>query len=214
MAAPQDASHHLDLALAYVRGRLRLEGDAELLLRGAEAAGLDLHAFKRGGGLPRVERVLGTLRALRPGSLLDVGCGRGAFLFPLLQALPELCVLAVDRRPAVLSEVAALRRGGLERLAGAAMDVNRLALAHASFDVVTLLEVLEHLPDPAAAAREAVRVARRFVIASVPSQPDDNPEHLRLFTVTELSALLMAAGARRVVIEHVLNHRIAVARVA
>jgi hypothetical protein len=76
---------------------------------------------------------------------------------------------------------------------------------------VTVLEVLEHLTDPAAAAHEAMRVARRAVIATVPSHPDDNPEHLRVFAPADLDRLFRAAGASRVSIEHVLNHMVAIA---
>jgi hypothetical protein len=82
-----------------------------------------------------------------------------------------------------------------------------------SFDGATVLEVLEHQENPLPLAREAVRLARRFVIASVPSKPDDNPEHVQLFTGETLKALLMDAGAVRVSIDYVLGHIIAVARV-
>ena len=62
-------------------------------------------------------------------------------------------------------------------------------------------------------ARAAVRLAKRFVIASVPSKPDDNPEHVRLFNRASLDALFKDAGAANVRIDHVLNHMVAVARV-
>jgi hypothetical protein len=45
----------------------------------------------------------------------------------------------------------------------------------------------------------------------VPSKPDDNPEHIQLFTGDSLEALLLTAGATRVRIAYVLNHIIAVA---
>ncbi len=58
---------------------------------------------------------------------------------------------------------------------------------------------------------EAVRVARRFVAVSVPSKPDDNPEHIHLFDGRSLAALFREAGVSRVSIDHVLNHIVALA---
>ncbi len=55
-------------------------------------------------------------------------------------------------------------------------------------------------------------MARRFVVASVPSQPDNNPEHWRLFTSDSLASLSMDAGAEPVQIEHVRGYRAAVVR--
>jgi ubiquinone/menaquinone biosynthesis C-methylase UbiE len=91
------------------------------------------------------------------------------------------------------------------------MDAERLDLADESFDGATMLEVLEHLGRPELAAAEAMRVARRFVVVSVPSKPDDNPQHIRLFTPQDLGDMLRDAGARMVSLDGVPNHIIAVA---
>jgi ubiquinone/menaquinone biosynthesis C-methylase UbiE len=107
----------------------------------------------------------------------------------------------------------AVARGGIERLTGLCADACALPLGDDAAEVVTMLEVLEHLEEPARAAAEALRVARRFVIASVPSHEDDNPEHIQLFDGANLTALLSAAGATRVDLEHVRGHLLAVARV-
>src|SRR5687768_8078680 len=86
-----DDRYFTRLAAAYVRGKLgrdapRVSHD-ELIAAGL-AGGLRLHKFKRSTELPRVRKVLGLLRGLSPASLLDVGSGRGTFLWPLLDAFP------------------------------------------------------------------------------------------------------------------------------
>ena len=205
-----DARYYLPLAAAFVRGRLGArdgESDEAAVARGV-AEGLRVHKFKRNVELPRVRRVLGVLRGFAPARLLDVGSGRGTFLWPMMDAFPTMAVLAVDLAERRVLDFGAVARGGITRLSAARMDAGRLALAPASVDGVTMLEVLEHLPDPAKAAAEALRVARRFVVASVPSHEDDNPEHLHLFDEAALSTLF--AGARRVAFEHVLNHLICI----
>jgi hypothetical protein len=74
--------------------------------------------------------------------------------------------------------------------------------------------VLEHLQNPQQALNRLVTVARRFVLLSVPSVPDDNPEHLHLFSPEQLRDMARVAGSVRTNIEHVLNHRIVLIRVA
>ncbi len=209
----EDDRYYVELACAFARGSLPelagLEGAA--LLEAAAARGLKLHKFKRSAELPRVRRVLGALRELAPSALLDVGSGRGVFLWPLLDELRDVTVTAIDEDPIRARDLEAVARGGVARLSARRMDAARMDLPAASFDVVTVLEVLEHVPDPAAVAREVVRVARRHVVASVPSEPDDNPEHVRLFDARSLAALFEAAGARRPRVEKVRGHFVLVA---
>ena len=213
--------YYLGPAAAFVRGRLSLGGPPletlspqawhDLLCRG-QAAGLRLHKFKRTMDLPRVRRVLGILHGLQPADLLDIGSGRGVFLWPLLEAFPDLSVTMVDADGRRVADVRAVRTGGMTCLQAAQMDATRLAFADGAFDVVTLLEVLEHIPDAPRALAEAVRVARRFVVLSVPSHADDNPQHLHLFSQTRIADLFAEAGAEHVTLSGVHNHWIAVAR--
>ena len=206
--------YYVDPLAAFVRATLRLHPSASPA-EAWEAAGhegLRVHHFKRSSVLPRVQRVLGIIRGLGPTSLLDVGSGRGTALWPLLDTIPELDVLAIDRDPVRARELGLVHQGGITRLRAARMDCQQLGLADASVDGVTILEVLEHLSRPDLAAFELLRVARRFVIASVPSKPDTNPEHIRLFDRASFEQLWRDAGARRVQIEYVLNHAIAVAQ--
>src|SRR5262249_18611066 len=185
----------------------------EELIRLGRARGLRLHKFKRQAELPRVRRVLGVLLGLAPASLLDVGSGRGVFLWPLLDSFPHLEGIALDRNLARIADIDAVRRGGHMNLRPLLADATAICLADGCVDVVTALEVLEHMPWPALAAAEAVRVARKLIVASVPSKEDDNPEHIQLFSRDSFAALWTAAGARGVSIQYVLNHMIAVVKV-
>ncbi len=202
-------SHYLALAAAYVRGatgELHLDDAAALAL--GESRGLRLHRFKRTAELARIKPVIGALRAFGARQLVDLGSGRGAFVWPLLDALPELSVIAtdlLDHRALLFAQVA---RGGIARLAGVRADVTALPYPDGAADCVTALEVLEHLPGdgPERAVREALRVATTAVIATVPSHADDNPEHVHLFDGARLDAMFRAAGARRVTIEYLHNH--------
>jgi len=202
-----------DIAAAYVRGREPSWSELEVadLLERGRARGLALHRFKRSVPLlPRVVKCLGILRGLQPTSILDIGSGRGAFLWPLLDAIRGVAITSVDPDPLRIADIVAVARGGVERLAGLALDVTELDLPSDAFDVVTILEVLEHLERPELAAREVVRVARRFVVASVPSKEDNNPEHIQLFTGASLTAMFLEAGAVRVEIDYVPGHIVAV----
>jgi ubiquinone/menaquinone biosynthesis C-methylase UbiE len=207
--------YYRELAAAFVRGRLpelpRM-ADAETIEAGL-SAGLRCHKFKRNQELPRVRRVLGILRGISPESLLDIGSGRGTFLWPLLSYLPHLIAVSVDTKLVRVRDVDAVRKGGINNLAAALMDGSRLGFCDNSFDVVAILEVLEHLRDPGQAAAEAIRVAKRFVIASVPSKEDDNPEHLHLFDRPRLESLFGSAASRRISFGYVPGHLIALVRV-
>ncbi len=220
------------LAAAYVRGRLAGSPDAlatpelfepaldqldlvayeQLIALGIHAE-LRLHRFKRTMGLVRVAKILGTLRGIAPAELLDIGSGRGAFLWPLLDALPFLPVTALDLLKYRVADIQAVADGGVAALTAMHGDATNMPFADHSFDVVTLLEVLEHIPDTAAALREVLRVARRFVLISVPAHADQNPEHIHLFDAAQLEALLKRHGVTRVTFEYVPGHILAIARV-
>lgn len=80
--------------------------------------GLRLHHFKRTMDLPRVRKVLGILRGLQPASLLDIGSGRGAFLWPLLDTFPYLPITCVDILDYRVTDIQAMHAGGLRTTCG------------------------------------------------------------------------------------------------
>lgn len=223
-----DTEYFQRLVAAFIRGKLPLDQqhstlfswpvdelsgeDIQTLLQLARDQELRVHRFKCTMELPRVRKVLGILRGVQPGNLLDIGSGRGAFLWPLLENFPFLPVTCVDLLDYRVADIQAVQRGGIEQLHALNADVTALPFAEQSFDVVTLLEVLEHIPDTQRALAEVCRVARTFVILSVPSKEDNNPEHIHLFDQQALQRLLSAQGVQRVTFDYVPNHLIAVAR--
>lgn len=78
------------------------------------------HYFKAKEDLPRVQAVLGFLHGVIPAglclSLLDVGSGRGAFLFPLLRDFPSLEVTSIDILPHRIELLKCLHDGGFNNL--------------------------------------------------------------------------------------------------
>lgn len=219
------------LAAAYVRGKLQdkvgpeqaelftaeldalTENELQQLIQIGEQHELRLHRFKRTMELPRVQKVLGILKGLQPANLLDIGSGRGVFLWPLLSTFPDLPVTCVDLLNYRVSDIQTVKAGGVENLAALSGDATALPFADSSFDVVTLLEVLEHIPETRKALAEVCRVARRFLLFSVPSKEDDNPEHIHLFTMQQLRALLEEQGIIHVQFSYVHNHMLGTARI-
>lgn len=204
-----EQQYNTRLAEAYRRGY-------ELKYAGVEnPPEMKMHYFKTKEDLPRVQVVLGFLQGIVPAgqcnSLLDVGSGRGVFLFPLLREFPDLEVTSVDILPHRVELLDCISKGGVENLHPMLANICDGVLPDKSFDVVTMLEVLEHIPDTEAAVRNAVRLARNYVIVSVPSKPDDNPEHIHLFSNDDLKNHFLNAGCSKVKFMSVTNHRVMIA---
>ena len=190
------------------------EEDLTALLDLGRAWGVKLYRFKRGHeDMPRVKQILGFLRGVQPESLLDVGSGRGVFLFPFLDTFPGVPVTSLDLLDYRVDFLEDIRRGGVDRLTALRADVCACPLPEKSADVVTMLEVLEHIPDVQAAVTAAVRIARRYVAVTVPSKEDDNPEHIHLLTKQVLTELFRNAGCDRLHFGGVPGHLILIAAI-
>jgi len=209
-------THYLRMAAAYSRGaHPDLAGlpDEEACALATER-GERLYRFKRNAELPRVRAVLGILRGLGPASILDVGSGRGTFLWPLLDeshsfGIGPVPVTSLEGDPERHRQLlCGASEGDFTAMHG---DARAMDFGNGSFEVVTILEVLEHMHDSERAAAECLRVASRFVVASCPSKPDDNPEHVRLFDGNKLEAMFLDLGARKARSSHVPGHVIVVA---
>lgn len=171
---------------------------------------IKIHQFKKTMDLPRVKKVLGILAGIYPGLLLDIGFGRGAFLWSLLERFPDLDITALEKQEDFVKDVRTINKGGIDNINGIIGDVEQLPFQNDSFDVVTILEVLEHLPGYAKALQEVIRVAKQFVIISVPSHEDNNPEHIHLLSKDTLTGVLHDLGQKKLSISYVHNHMIVV----
>jgi ubiquinone/menaquinone biosynthesis C-methylase UbiE len=205
-------SHYGIFVDAFLRGRA-IQRESGAGASTAPTSELPQHYFKRVVLLARIQWALGVLHSIQPADLLDIGSGRGKFLWPLLDAFPTLPVTATDFNSRRVYDLAAVHLGGVERLSVRQADATHLPFADRSFDVVTMLEVLEHIPAAASALSEAVRVARRYVLLSVPSKPDENPEHIHLFAEDDLRAQLAELGVTQVKVQQAPGHWLALANV-
>ncbi|MBR3929746.1 MAG: methyltransferase domain-containing protein [Clostridia bacterium] len=189
------------------------ESDKSILENAGREAGLKLYRFKNMGELPRVQKAIGFLKGVWPESVLDVGSGRGVFLFPFLTEFPCVPVTSadiLDYRVEFLKDIAL---GGIKTLTAVRENICSCAFQDKSFDVVTMLEVLEHIPEVEKAVFNAVRLAKRYVAVSVPSKEDDNPEHIHLLTKDTLTDLFTRAGAKSLHFDGVNGHLFMTARV-
>lgn len=226
------ATHYPILAAAAIRGHSIRHGQPlpadlactpleeltqpqlDALWEQGSAWGVKLYRFKRGHeDLPRVKQVLGFLRSVYPESLVDVGSGRGVFLFPFLEAFPQCRVTSLDILDHRVEFLEDIRSGGLDCLEARKGDICTQPLPDKCADVVTLLEVLEHIPDVSRAVQAAVRMARKYVVVTVPSKPDNNPEHIHLLTKDILTKLFREAGCSKLHFSGVNGHLILIASV-
>jgi SAM-dependent methyltransferase len=133
---------------------------------------------KYGSSNPVVRRLMagfeGTLEELftqaDPLSLLDVGCGEGVLTHQWAQRMgDERRVVGIDLDdPALHAEWAKRTAPNLEYRV---MKAENLPFADDEFDAATAIEVLEHVPDAEHTVAEMARVAKRWLLVSVPREP-------------------------------------------
>jgi SAM-dependent methyltransferase len=133
---------------------------------------------KYGSTNPVVRRLMarfeGTLDELftqaDPQSLLDVGCGEGVLTHQWARRLgDERRVVGIDLDdPALHAEWAKRTAPNLEYRV---MKAENLPFADGEFDAATAIEVLEHVPDAEHTVAEMARVAKRWLLVSVPREP-------------------------------------------
>lgn len=177
-------------------------------------AELKLYPFKSGTQmLARTKRTLGFLHSISIETMLDVGSGRGVFLIPFMKTFPWVQVTSLDLLDKRVTFLNDLADGGFHQLQAYQKDICEQPFPDNHFDVVSLLEVLEHIPQVERAVASAVRMAKQYVVVTVPSKPDNNPEHIHLLTKGRLTELFNAAGCTKLHFDGVEGHLFMVAKI-
>jgi SAM-dependent methyltransferase len=104
-----------------------------------------------------------------PESLLDVGCGEGVLVQRVAQRLHPRRVVGIDLEEGSIQ--AGWARHQAPNLEYRTMHAQELPFGEGEFDMVSAIEVLEHLPDPEGTLAQMARCAQRHLLVSVPREP-------------------------------------------
>jgi SAM-dependent methyltransferase len=115
------------------------------------------------------------MKGLSFNSMLDAGCGTGVLLQKLHEKYPHARLAGFEYSPEGL-EFARRRLPGAEF---SVLDLSRSSLEE-KFDLVTCIDVLEHIPDDRAALRNLLAMTGGHLILSVPLGPLFKAEQERL----------------------------------
>jgi len=152
----------------------------------------------------RHDREVGLLQRVGArGRLLDVGCATGSFMM----AARRIGFTDIHGVDVAAASVAVAQRRGFDAVAG---DFSAHMFAPGRFDVVSMWNTLEHLPDPFIFATEAWRVLAPggYLVVSMPNCNSLSVallrrryryialEHLNYFTPATLRTLLTRTGFR------------------
>ena len=107
------------------------------------------------------------IEAVGPGCMLDVGCGEGYTLKEIKYKFPEMIIEGRDLEEEVI-KIAREENPDINFGVESAYSIDKPG---GSFDLVSVLEVLEHLELPDKAITEAKRLTKKHCIFSVPYEP-------------------------------------------
>jgi trans-aconitate methyltransferase len=105
----------------------------------------------------------------QPQTILDVGCGEGVLTEQWARQNPNAKIVGIDLDDQRLRREWDKRRR--PNLTFRVQEATSLPFADGEYEMACAIEVLEHVPDPAATLSEMSRVAQRWLLVSVPREP-------------------------------------------
>jgi 2-polyprenyl-3-methyl-5-hydroxy-6-metoxy-1,4-benzoquinol methylase len=182
----------------FFTARLPAEGESKDYADYYSAANLEERPLVRA----RLAEVVASLEPYRQvNRWLDVGCGAGT----LMRAVADVG-WEVQGTEVAEGAAAAVRDAGFQVHVG---DLAELDLPRAGYDVASMIEVLEHVPDPDAVLARVAQLVRPggAIYVTTPNGRGISgralrerwsvvapPEHLQLFSVAGLRSILARAG--------------------
>lgn len=138
--------------------------------------------------------IFNLLKGLSFRTVLDAGCGTGVLLQRISQRYPGLQLTGSEYSPQGIE----LARKRLPDAAFRTLDLSRGSLEE-KFDLITCIDVLEHIPDDMAALGNLRAMTGRYLILSVPLGPllkveQDRMGHVHGYSRRELEGKLRASG--------------------
>ena len=127
-----------------------------------------------------------------------------------MDEFPGTEVTSLDILPDRTAFLRAVREGGMEKLHPFNASILDFDAPQQSYDVVTFLETLEHIPEPESALLNALRMAKNALILSVPSKEDDNPEHIHLLKEDSFRITMRDIPDISITFDYVPNHMIVI----
>lgn len=144
------------------------------------------------------------LEDMKPGKLLDVGCGEGSFAYRMHKL--GWSVTGIDFDSKAIENARARYDDDLTFLS---TDLSGAQFPSNSFDAITMSHVIEHVPDPVGLLVESRRILKRAgrLVVTTPNIRSfghkrfqdcwsglDSPRHLRIFSLSALQECARQAG--------------------
>ena len=163
--------------------------------------------------LPRVIKCSNIVNGLTNcNTMLDVGTGRGNFFWYFINNSFRLLTLDVslcEPNPHYLDVISRgllydARWNIIEKFNHSFEEIE-----DREYNLITVFEVLEHIPDLKKAIAKLFELANKYILISVPSKEDNNPEHLRVINPEMMRDLIEPYEHKNLkILGGVLNHYI------